>query len=120
MPTNKEEQALIRIAGRLDKKAVTAAQIVARKTIRAQARAARIDSDGTRRGVTLSYRGELERLRNERREIAAGFKATLTQSDKDIAAGFAAKREDQATAKLLAMNIAAEDARSGLRGPAVV
>ncbi len=104
-----EAKALVRIISRLDKDQIDIEKTKARKKLRAEASAARLDSDDTRRGVTLSYHHELARIRGERRAIGVTCAAAVKQSDADITASWSATREAQAAAGTIGLAISHHD-----------
>lgn len=93
--SSQEDAALLRVAGRLDKKAIKAAQVEQRKPIRAAGRVARAEMK--------------ERHAIERQELGVSIKVSLEESDSHVAAEFAQKRTDQLNDGVLAIAISAAD-----------
>jgi hypothetical protein len=106
--------ALIAIAGRLDKKPIRIAQAAAAAILKKASKSARLDSDETRRGVTMSYHQEIQRIKNLKREIGPACGAAIVASNKEIALSFAVQRREQADADVLALAISSEDQRAGV------
>jgi hypothetical protein len=109
---NKEQEALLSVVGRLDKKPIRIAQTAAAKVLKAASKGARLDSDETKRGLTLSYRAELERIKNLKREIGPALEFAIATSNREIALAFAVRRQEEAARQVLALSIADTDSRA--------
>jgi hypothetical protein len=109
---NPEQDALLAVVGRLDRKPIRIAQTSAAKVLKAANRVARLDSDDTRKGLLVSYRNEVERIKNLKRELGPALVTAIANSNREIALAFAIKRQEEAARQVLALSIADADSRA--------
>lgn len=101
--------ALIRTAGRLDKRAIEEAQQPARVSLRRAAKAQRDALKEQMKEIRRAAKEACAPLKAAEKEITPQLKQDITASNARIAGGFVTLRQEQADNNVLAFAVAAHD-----------